>query len=407
LNGAPAASLPMYDWPEVQWAHDALWAAIRDRLRAEGVEAPDGLDRTRPSEEVWLDPALLLSQTCGWPFATRLIDRVSLVGTPEYDVEGCRGPLYSSFIVVRREEGSRAPSEFRHRRIAINGQDSLSGFVAFKPALDLGADVASPLDLVQTGSHRASVRAVAKGEADIASIDAVCWALAQTHEMDAASELKIIGNTAFRPGLPLIAAQACTSSELDLLREAIAEALAADETEAARRALRLSGFSTVGRADYEVIAMCAGIDTPAPAMLPADANDEQVFSVVRDWCEKLAAEDYSGAFFMTEHKFDMTPWQLKAEIEDYWWEQPSADNPVHKVTSPVTAQIRSGEENILPSNRWGIDWSEKPLPHAPRYLGYIHYDLPLNGFWSKLTAEFDLNMRSNGIVLELESVHVM
>ena len=43
----PVASLPMYDWPEVQWAHDALWAALAMRLRAHGIEAPDRLDRDR------------------------------------------------------------------------------------------------------------------------------------------------------------------------------------------------------------------------------------------------------------------------------------------------------------------------------------------------------------------------
>ena len=83
----------MYDWPEVQWAHDALWAAIAKRLQALGVEAPAMLDRLRPAEDVWLDPGLVLSQTCGWPYSTRLLDKVRIVATPVYEVEGCEGPL--------------------------------------------------------------------------------------------------------------------------------------------------------------------------------------------------------------------------------------------------------------------------------------------------------------------------
>ena len=41
------ASLLMYDQPDVvQRANDALWAALRDRLRARGLDVPDALDRT-------------------------------------------------------------------------------------------------------------------------------------------------------------------------------------------------------------------------------------------------------------------------------------------------------------------------------------------------------------------------
>jgi hypothetical protein len=32
------AALPMYDWPEVRPETDAEWAAIRDRLRKEGID---------------------------------------------------------------------------------------------------------------------------------------------------------------------------------------------------------------------------------------------------------------------------------------------------------------------------------------------------------------------------------
>ena len=40
------ASLMMYDQPDAaRSANDALWAALRDRMRALGFEAPDRLDR--------------------------------------------------------------------------------------------------------------------------------------------------------------------------------------------------------------------------------------------------------------------------------------------------------------------------------------------------------------------------
>src|SRR4051812_7780396 len=125
----PVASLPMYDWPEVHWANDALWSAIAERLRAVGIAAPERLDRSRPFGEKWLDPELVLSQTCGWPYAARLRGKVRLVATPVYAVQGCNGPSYSSAIVARHDEPGGVAA-FRGRRVAFNSRDSLSGYVA-------------------------------------------------------------------------------------------------------------------------------------------------------------------------------------------------------------------------------------------------------------------------------------
>ncbi len=45
--GAPVAALPMYDFPEISEANDALWRRIASALRAKGVEAPAALERAR------------------------------------------------------------------------------------------------------------------------------------------------------------------------------------------------------------------------------------------------------------------------------------------------------------------------------------------------------------------------
>lgn len=253
-GGRPAASLPMYDWPEVRWATDALWAAIRDRLKADGIEAPDALDRARSSEEVWTDPGLVLSQACGYPFATRLCDRVGLVGTPVYAVEGCKGEFYSSVIVARRREAGLGIAGLARRRIAFNAPDSLSGFLALRAAIRAdGIDPAAG-KWVETGSHRASIRAVAGGEADVAAIDAVCWALAREHEADAATRLQAVAWTPFRPGLPLITALDRGALERAAIGMALDQALDSPETEQARAALHIASHAVLNASDYAPIA---------------------------------------------------------------------------------------------------------------------------------------------------------
>ena len=68
------------------------------RRSPSGCAQPGSLRRRRstgraPHEAVWRDPGLVLSQTCGFPFSTRLRGMVRLVGTPIYDVRRLRGPV--------------------------------------------------------------------------------------------------------------------------------------------------------------------------------------------------------------------------------------------------------------------------------------------------------------------------
>jgi ABC-type phosphate/phosphonate transport system substrate-binding protein len=247
----------MYDWPEVHWANDALWAAIRARLEASGIAAPELLDRSRDRNEVWTDPALVLSQTCAWPYVTQLRGRVTLVGTPEYDADGCADSLYSSFLIARISDSGDALGAFRRRRFAVNGRDSLSGYIALKSAMHAEALGEGDVTWVETGGHRESIRAVAAGTADVAAIDAICWALAGRHEPGAVEQLRVINRTLLRPGLPLITAAGRDPAAVDAIRSAIREALASQETLAARQALFLAALDVTDESDYAPLAKLA------------------------------------------------------------------------------------------------------------------------------------------------------
>ena len=72
----------------------------------------------------------------------------------------------------------RALNEFRGAAAALNAHDSNTGINLFRATIaPIAGGAAFFSSIVVTGSHEASVAAVAKGEADLASIDCVSFAL--------------------------------------------------------------------------------------------------------------------------------------------------------------------------------------------------------------------------------------
>ncbi|MCC0036896.1 MAG: PhnD/SsuA/transferrin family substrate-binding protein [Hoeflea sp.] len=197
-----AVSLPMYDWPEVREATDSLWQAIHLHLAQRGIDAPGALVRGNDPEALWTDPALILSQTCGYPYANRLADKVTLVGTPTHAVTGAAPGRYFSVFVARKSQAPQHLAELSQMRFAYNMAHSQSGFAAPVRLLASGGHSSSPQPL-ETGAHRASIIAVATGAADWAAIDAVAWELARRHE-PAADDLVVFARTPETPALPLI-----------------------------------------------------------------------------------------------------------------------------------------------------------------------------------------------------------
>jgi hypothetical protein len=107
------ASLPMYDWPEVRDATDALWAAIRAALIQEGIDAPTALERDGDPETLWTDPDLVLSQTCGFPYANGLSGKVALIATPAYRIDGATKAPISAFLLRAKPHPPRKSRPLR------------------------------------------------------------------------------------------------------------------------------------------------------------------------------------------------------------------------------------------------------------------------------------------------------
>jgi ABC-type phosphate/phosphonate transport system substrate-binding protein len=240
------ASLPMYDRPETAGANDRLWAGIARSLAALGIPAPAALDRVTGIWEAWLSPDLLLSQTCGLPYRTRLHGEVTLVATPVCDLSGTPPGHYHSVIVARRTDPRRDFAQFDGATLAINDAGSQSGWAA--PAAEAEAAGVAFGAIRATGAHRASARAVAEGGADLAAIDALTWRMIRRWD-DCAAALKEIGTTRPTPALPWITGQGRDPAPLArALAEALAELAAED-----RDALGLLGATSIPPEAYLAI----------------------------------------------------------------------------------------------------------------------------------------------------------
>ena len=248
----PIAILPMYDFPWTAAANDALWATISVRLNDAGVRAPVRLTRGGDVAALWRHPRLIFGQTCGYPYRTELKDSVTLIATPKYSFPGCEGAAHRSFIIRRAADPRRELGEFRSAVAAFNAHDSNTGMNLFRATI---ASVAAGAPFFRatlvTGSHQASVTAVAEGGADVASIDCVSFALLERGRPELIARVAIVAESPLSPGLPFIAAAGLSGPTITAVREALFAALDDPDLAEARTTLGLKG-ARVGRpADYD------------------------------------------------------------------------------------------------------------------------------------------------------------
>jgi ABC-type phosphate/phosphonate transport system substrate-binding protein len=251
---ALVASLGMYDFPFLAEANRRLWAAIGGSLRAAGIDAPVALDRSEPCE-AWAHPRLVFGQTCGYPFITALRDRVSLLATPIYSFEGCEGPNHCSFIIARAGSRGRSLAGFQGARAALNARDSNTGMNLFR-ALIAPIARSRPMfsQVLVTGSHAASLEAVAGGSADIAAIDCVSYGLLRRARPDLAEKVVVIARSQASPGLPFVISAGLGEPLAAAVRVALYAALNDPALADAREALGLEGAALLDEAAYRKIA---------------------------------------------------------------------------------------------------------------------------------------------------------
>lgn len=247
-----AVSLPMYavNPPDV----DALWSGLRELMLEEGINEKH-LDLSWPDDLIqhWQQPKLLLSQTCGYPLVTQLKNAQPL-GCFHYAAPGCEGVGYCSFLVTRQKDMGAALADFRQRVVVCNSEDSQSGFNSLRKMVEpLRENRNFFRKIIFSGSHRQSLLAIQQGEADIAAIDCVTFALLKKFQPQALAHLKVIGETPLTPGLPLITGADTSPSQISGLKKALKRLVSEPRYQSLCRPALITGFSEISRQHYDVI----------------------------------------------------------------------------------------------------------------------------------------------------------
>ena len=196
------ASLQMYARPELEQAHRRFWSLISAQLIQKGIAAPNQLSLDTEEMQVWNDPELVFSQTCGMPYRKFLHNKVQLVGTPIYDIGIFPEGYYCSYFVVRKDDSRCSLINYCDAVFVFNEENSQSGFAA--PLYHLNKLGLIFSNRVQSFSHRQSASMVAGGKADICAIDALSWKLIKTYDTFSSNLRVLTATEPVTPGLPYI-----------------------------------------------------------------------------------------------------------------------------------------------------------------------------------------------------------
>ncbi len=247
MSFGPHVELGMYPFASVAWAWDELWAAVHECA----PWAPRELTRSGDVHARWYDADCLVTHVCGWPFAAVHRNDMHLVGAFALDLPEASGGEYRSVLLSPHDRTLDELTGPETHAVA-NSADSLSGWLSLLAAT-VGTGREWPGSVMFTSAHLDSLRALAKGEADLACIDSWSLAFIAAEEPELVTDLHRVGLGPLVP-TPAITARKSLSGELvDELRVAFADALADDATAAARRALHIAGPAGTTLDDYLTI----------------------------------------------------------------------------------------------------------------------------------------------------------
>jgi len=227
----------------------AAWRRLLEWVGRESGVPLEIVDHPHPAtlDSLWQRPDLGCAFMCGWPLAkeggTRPILAAPVPG-------GAGGARYRSVFVVGAADGFETLEHTFGHRFAFNARGSHSGWnMPMAHVVRLGGRFSA--EIGPFGPHQRAVAAVAAGEADVAALDSLVWALLCRYAPDLAGALRVVGRTPDQPSPPLVGSEGMRAADVAALRAA----LLAMEGDAAGQALLadvcLAGFRVARLPDYD------------------------------------------------------------------------------------------------------------------------------------------------------------
>ena len=249
------ASFPMYDFPEIWSALDQFWSGLARHLKAEGIKnVPLKLAHGQSVQALWKNPDLLITQCCGYDVAYRYSTSLMPIAVPHYSAPGCSGSEYSSFILVRDDNSATNVLDMQGSIAVINGPESHSGMSALRHLVASRSSQGSFFsDIKISGSHIDSIECLKKGDADVAPIDCVTYALLEKYLPQSVWGLRILGRTFAAPAPPYVIRKTDDKQFSERVWAALSLAYDDAELRSARQSLFLKDIEPVSDKIYEKI----------------------------------------------------------------------------------------------------------------------------------------------------------
>ena len=248
-------SFPLYNIPEMHAAFRAFWHRLRALAAERGVAGlPEEPDQSAPAVPDRIGGEVAFTQVCGFPLMTRLGGQAKFLMTPVYDAPGCAGPTHTAFFVVRADATFRTLEDLRGRMIAFNSVMSNSGMNLPRRAI---AAIAGGKPFfgrrLITGSQAASVEAVVKGDADVATIDCVTDAVLRRHRPEFMQGIRVLAECARSPSLPFVTSAETSECDAEILRHCLAALPRTPDGAVACQGLLIRDFVRLSEDDYKPV----------------------------------------------------------------------------------------------------------------------------------------------------------
>ena len=244
MSSGTHAEFGMYPFESVAWAWDELWAAVRRRA----PWLPGELTRSGDVHARWYDTDCIVTHVCGGPFAALHRNDMELVIAFDLDIaEAERGHYHS--VLLSPDPTPVGGIDPPGVHVVANSADSLSGWFSLLAAT-VGPGRDWPGAVTFTSSHLDSLRALAKGEADLACIDSWSLALIGREEPEILADLHRVGLGPRIPTPPITVRKSVAPDRRAELRAAFIAAMTDPSTADARASLRITGPATNTLDDY-------------------------------------------------------------------------------------------------------------------------------------------------------------